>query len=144
MLRKLIPILIWCALLSAVGARSSVALEGSTSATSVWTAIIPDGFPGFIYTWRMKDDGTYREDGRDEAKGTPIQPTLPGHWSREGSRMLLKQDDQAFVFDGVVLGGLYAGTLYLHGRSYSRFCAAKGDAPPERCNPAPGVAMIVR
>ena len=142
MLRKLISILIWCALLSAAGARSSLALEGGTSATTVWTAVIPDGFPGFIYTWRMKDDGTYREDGHDEAKGTPIQPTLPGHWSREGSHMLLKQDDQPFVFDGVVLGGLYTGTLYFHGRATSRFCAARGDAAPKRCEISPGVAMI--
>ena len=41
----------------------------------------------------------------------PIQRTLSGRWSRDGSRMQLKQDDQPFVFDGVVLGGLYTGTL---------------------------------
>jgi hypothetical protein len=142
MLRKFILVLIWCALFAAVGARSSLALEGGTSAATVWTAIIPDAFPRFVYTWRMKDDGTYREDGRDEAKGTPIQPTMSGHWSRDGSRMLLKQDDQPFVFDGVVLGGLYTGTLYFHGRATSRFCAAKGDAAPKRCEISPGVAMI--
>jgi hypothetical protein len=140
--RKFILVLIWWALFAAVGARSSLALEGSTSAATVWTAIIPDAFPRFVYTWRMKDDGTYREDGRDEAKGTPIQPTMSGHWSRDGSRMLLKQDDQPFVFDGVVLGGLYTGTLYFHGRATSRFCAAKGDAAPKRCEISPGVAMI--
>lgn len=142
MLRKLVPILIWCVLLAVTGAQQSLALEGSGSAATTWTAIIPDGFPGFIYTWRMTDDGTYREDGRDEAKGTPIQPTLPGHWSREGARMLLKQDDQPFVFDGVVLGGLYTGTLYFHGRAYSRFCAAKGEVAPKRCDISPGVAMV--
>jgi hypothetical protein len=142
MLRKFILVLIWCALFAAVGARSSLALEGGTSAAAVWTAIIPDAFPRFVYTWRMKDDGTYREDGRDEAKGTPIQPTMSGHWSRDGSRMLLKQDDQPFVFDGVMLGGLYTGTLYFHGRATSRFCAAKGDAAPKRCEISPGVAMI--
>ena len=59
----------------------------------------------------MKDDGSYCEDGRDEANGKPIQPTLNGRWSRDEARMLLKQDDQPFVFDGVVLGGLYTGTL---------------------------------
>jgi hypothetical protein len=142
MMRKLVSILIWCALLAAMGAQRSLALEDGGSATTTWTAIIPDGFPGFIYTWHMKDDGSYREDGRDETKGAPIQPTLSGHWSREGSRMLLKQDDQPFVFDGVVLGGLYTGTLYLHGRSYSRFCAARGEVAPERCN-TPGVAMML-
>jgi hypothetical protein len=143
MLRKLVPILIWCVLLAVTGAQQSLALESTSSAATVWTVIIPDAFPRFVYTWRMKDDGSYREDGRDEAKGTPIQPTLSGHWSREGARMLLKQDEQPFVFDGVVLGGLYTGTLYFHGRATSRFCAAKGDVPPERCNPAPGVAMLI-
>ena len=141
MLRRLVSILIWCALLCALPAHQSLALEGSETAPTTWTAIIPDGFPGFIYTWHMTDDGTYHEDGRDETKGTPIQPTLSGHWSRDGSRMLLQQDGQPFVFDGVVLGGLYNGTLYLGGRSYSRFCAAKGDVAPKRCEISPGVAM---
>jgi hypothetical protein len=119
------------------------AQEANDGLITVWTAIIPDSFPGFTYTWRMKDDGTYREDGRDEARALPIQPTLSGRWSREGARMLLKQDDQPFVFDGVVLGGLYSGTLYFHGRPYSRFCAAKGEAAPKHCDTSPGVAMMV-
>ena len=68
-------------------------------------------FPRFVYTWRMKDDGSYCEDGRDEMSLKPIQRTLSGRWSRDGSRMQLKQDDRPFVFDGVVLGGLYTGTL---------------------------------
>ena len=140
-MRRLVPILVWCSLLCGLFAQSPLASETGGSPATVWTAIIPDGFPGFIYTWRMKDDGTYREDGRDEANGKPIQPTLSGRWSRDESRMLLKQDDQPFVFDGVVLGGLYTGTLYFHGRAYSRFCAAKGDAAPKRCDTAPGVAM---
>ena len=144
MIRKLFPILIWCALLCGLPTRASLALETGASPATVWTAIIPDGFPGFVYTWRMKDDGTYCEDGRDDARGIPIQPTLAGRWSRDGSRMLLKQDDQPFVFDGVVLGGLYTGTLYFHGRPYSRFCAAKGEAAPNRCDTTPGVAMAVK
>jgi hypothetical protein len=143
MVRRLIPILVWCALFCALSARPSLASETSGGPATVWTAIIPDGFPGFIYTWRMKDDGTYREDGREEASGKPVQPTLSGRWSRDEARMLLKQDDQPFVFDGVVLGGLYSGTLYFHGRAYSRFCAAKGEAAPKRCDTAPGVAMVV-
>jgi hypothetical protein len=69
--------------------------------------------------------------------------SLSVRWSREGSRMLLKQDDQPFVFDGVVLGDLYTGTLYFHGRAYSRFCAAKGETAPKRCNTSPDVAMVV-
>ena len=142
MIRRLFLILIWCALFAGPAARSSLALEAGDGSTAVWTAIIPDGFPGFIYTWRMKGDGTYREDGRDESKGIPIQPALYGHWSRDSLRMLLRQDDQPFVFDGVVLGGVYTGTLYFHGRAYSRFCAAKGEVAPQRCDATPGVAMF--
>jgi hypothetical protein len=141
MLRRLVPILTLCALLWP--GQILFAREGNDGAITVWTAIIPDGFPGFVYTWHMKDDGTYREDGSDEARGLPIQPTLSGRWSRDGARMLLKQDDQPFLFDGVVLGGLYTGTLYFHGRPYSRFCAAKGEAAPKHCDPSPGVAMIL-
>jgi hypothetical protein len=140
MLRRLVPILTLCALLWP--AQILFAREANDGPITVWTAIIPDGFPGFIYTWRMKDDGTYREDGRDEARGLPIQPTLSGRSSREGPRMLLTQDGQSFVFDGVVLGGLYTGTLYFHGRAYSRFCAAKGEDAPKHCDTSPGVAMM--
>jgi len=143
MMRTLFAILIWCAPLAVLPTRSSFASEAGASTAAVWTAIIPDGFPGFVYTWHMKDDGTYREDGRDEATGLPIQPTLYGRWSREGTRLLLKQDDQPFLFDGVVLGGLYTGTLYFHGRSYSRFCAARGEAAPKHCDASPGVAMMM-
>jgi hypothetical protein len=140
MLRRLVPILILSALFWP--GQILFARDGDDGPITVWTAIIPDGFPGFVYTWHMKDDGTYREDGRDEARDRPIQPTLSGRWSREGSRMLLEQNDQPFVFDGVVLGSLYTGTLYFHGRAYSRFCAAKGDVAPESCNTSPGVAMV--
>jgi hypothetical protein len=140
MMRRLIAVLIWCVLASLQG---HISFAHAGDGVTVWTAIIPDAFPRFVYTWRMKDDGSYREDGREVANGKPIQPTFAGHWSREGSRMLLKQDDQPFVFDGVVLGGLYTGTLYFRRRVYSRFCAAKGEAAPERCDTSPGVAMLV-
>ena len=106
----------------------------------MWTAIIPDAFPSYVYTWRMKSDGTYREDGRDAATGTPIQSTLSGRWNSEGPRMVLRQQDLPYVFDGVVLGSLYTGTLYLNGRPVSRFCAAKGDEAPKRCDAGQGVA----
>jgi hypothetical protein len=89
----------------------------------------------------MNRDGTYREDGRDASKGTPIQPTLSGRWSHEGPRMVLRQDSLPYVFDGVVLGNLYTGMLTLNGSPVSGFCAAKGDQPPQLCNPKPGVAM---
>jgi hypothetical protein len=113
---------------------------GEPASITVWTAIIPDAFPRYVYTWRMKGDGTYREDGRDAATGTPIQPTLSGHWNSEAPRMVLRQQDQPFVFDGVVLGSLYTGTLYFNGRAVSRFCAARGDEAPQRCDTQPGVA----
>jgi hypothetical protein len=60
----------------------------------------------------------------------------------EGARMILRQQGIPYVFDGVVLGNVYTGTLYLNGRSNSRFCAAKGETAPERCDKAPEVATI--
>jgi hypothetical protein len=142
MKRGLSVLALSCALLLApVAQRGFAAQGGDGEAGSIWTAIIPDAFPNYVYTWRMKDDGTYREDGRDRRTGRPIQRTLSGHWSREESRMLLRQDDLPFVFDGVVLGNLYAGTLYFDGRDRSRFCAITGETPPERCDRAPSVAM---
>ena len=140
MMRRPFAFLMLCALLCspAQGGRAEQADDGEAGA--VWTAIIPDAFPNYIYTWRMRGDGSYREDGRDAARGKPIQPTLSGHWSREGPHMMLRQDDQPYVFDGVVLGNLYAGTLYFGGRARSRFCAIRGEAPPEHCAAAPSVA----
>jgi hypothetical protein len=122
--------------------RATPADDGEAGA--VWTAIIPDAFPNFVYTWHMKSDGSYREDGRDAATGKPIQPTLSGKWNREGPHMVLRQDNQPFVFDGAVLGNLYAGTLYLGGNVRSRFCAARGETPPDHCAPTPSVAMTER
>ena len=122
--------------------RAVPCFAGETSETAsitVWTAIIPDAFPGYVYTWRMKSDGTYREDGRD-ATGTPIQSTLSGRWNSEAPRMVLRQQDLPYVFDGVVLGNLYTGTLYFNGLPVSRFCAAKGDEAPKRCDAGQGVA----
>jgi hypothetical protein len=113
-------------------------------ASTVWTALIPDAFPRYVYTWQLNADGTYLENGRDAATGRPIQSTLHGHWSRDGAQMILRQDGLPYVFDGVVLGNLYAGTMYFDGRSSSRFCAAKGELPPEGCNAGQGVAMMFR
>jgi hypothetical protein len=129
-------VLAWCWQAQPSPAREA----GEAASITVWTAIIPDAFPGDVYTWRMKSDGTYREDGRNAATGTPIQSTLSGRWNNEGPRMVLRQQDQPFVFDGVVLGSLYTGTLYFNGRPVSRFCAAKGDEAPKRCDTQPGVA----
>jgi hypothetical protein len=139
MMRPLFSVL--CVLASCWHAQPSLAREASEGASiTVWTAIIPDAFPRYVYSWRMKGDGTYREDGRDAATGMPIQSTLSGRWNSEGPRMVLRQQDVPYVLDGVVLGGLYAGTLYFNGRPVSRFCATKADAAPTRCDAGQGVA----
>src|SRR5580692_10731266 len=140
MMRRPFAFLMLCALLCdpAQGGRAEQADDSEAGA--IWTAIIPDAFPNYIYTWHMRGDGSYREDGRDAARGKPIQPTLSGRWSREGPHMTLRQDDQPYLFDGVVLGNLYAGTLYFGDNARSRFCAIRGEAPPEHCAAAPSVA----
>src|ERR1700744_6423272 len=119
--------------------RAEQADDGEPGA--VWTAIIPDAFPDYVYPWHLKGDGSYREDGRSAATHKPIQLTLSGRWNREGPRVVLRQDDQPFVFDGVVLGNLYTGTLYFSGGARSRFCAARGETPPDHCAALPSVAM---
>lgn len=133
-----------CAIACCVLAQASLSrtADEADSGYAVWTAIIPDAFPRFVYTWQMASDGTYREDGRDAVTRAAIQATLAGHWSVDGAHMMLRQQDLPYVFDGVVLGGLYAGMLYFNGRAISRFCAARGDTAPDRCNAAPGVAVL--
>jgi hypothetical protein len=131
MMRRLFAFVMVCVwLLSpAQGGRAEQADDGEAGA--VWTAVIPDAFPNSIYTWRMKGDGSYREDGHDATSGRPIQSTLSGRWTREGPHMVLRQDDMPYVFDGVVIGNLYAGTLYFGGHARSRFCAARGEVSPD-------------
>jgi hypothetical protein len=142
MKQRLLVLALSCGLLLGVVAQRGLAAQGGDGETgAVWTAIIPDTFPNYIYTWHIKDDGTYREDGRDARSNRPIQRPLSGRWSQEESRMLLRQDDLPYVFDGVVLKNLYAGTLYFNGRDYSRFCAMRGDTAPDHCDRAPSVAM---
>ncbi|MBU6463386.1 MAG: hypothetical protein KGK01_08220 [Bradyrhizobium sp.] len=142
MRRRFLLTAVWCALLC-IGTNPSSSRETAEGFDGVaWTAIIPDAFPRYIYTWHMIADGTYREDGRDAATGAAIQATLSGQWSIDGPRMILRQRDLAYVFDGMVLGGLYTGTLYLNGRAVSRFCAAKGESPPASCGEKPGVALL--
>ncbi len=143
-IRSLAIVLVCSAALCGLpSARCVSADAGEPKAADIWTAIIPDAFPRYVYTWRLDADGRYREDGRDAATSMPIQPTLHGRWSRDGMRMILRQDDLPYVFDGVVLGNLYAGTLDLDGRFTSRFCAARGERPPRRCEAA-GVAAAGR
>jgi hypothetical protein len=101
--------------------------------SGAWTAIIPDAYPNYVYTWRFAPDGTYTEDGSD-LSGASIQPMQSGHWSLDGARMIMRQDTDTFVFDGVLAGKRYWGTLTLDGREISKFCAAKGEDPPEHCD----------
>jgi hypothetical protein len=109
----------------------------------LWTAIIPEAFPRNIYTWRLWPDGHYDEDGHDRASGLPAQQTLTGRWTVDGARMVLRQDGNTFLFDGLIAGVRYAGTLYLQIRRASHFCALKGEAAPDNCAP-PGVAAAQR
>jgi hypothetical protein len=85
--------LLWCLQTDLVRSRDAVAAADG----AVWTAIIPDAFPRYVYTWRMSPDGSYREDGRDGARGRPIQATLSGHWSLDGARMTLRQEGYPFA-----------------------------------------------
>jgi hypothetical protein len=143
MQRRLALFMICCIWLSCALVGPSASRETAEAPDGVtWTAIIPDAFPRYVYTWHISADGTYREDGRDAATGAPIQSTLSGRWSVEGPRMILRQQGLPYVFDGVVLGGLYSGTLYMNGRAISPFCAAKGEHALDNCGPKPGVAML--
>ena len=100
---------------------------------TVWTAVIPKGFPGNLYTWHLKPDGGYSEDGHDMASGKSVQPTLSGQWRVTGRHMVLKQDGIGYVFDGNLIGDEFLGVLYLDGKRFARFCAVKGEAPPQTC-----------
>lgn len=110
----------------------------SPPASTVWTAVIPGIFPRYVYTWRLLPDGRYLEDGRDGQDGPPVQPTLSGRWSRDGARLVLRQDGIGYVFDGVEAGASYSGILRLEGKAVSRFCARQGARAPIHCDP-PGV-----
>jgi hypothetical protein len=144
MVRPIVALIVASAVLGILHRDPTFASEASEPTDAVWTAIIPDTFPRNIYTWHLNADGSYFEDGRDAATGRPVQSTLHGHWSRDGAHMILRQDGLPYVFDGTVLGNLYAGMMTFHGRASSRFCAAKGEQPPARCSPPQGVATADR
>ena len=109
---------------------SAQRLSGQDQAAVVWTILIPEGFPKDVFVWRLKPDGTYAEEGREVVSGRPIQPTLSGRWTLEGSHMVLRQIGIPYVFDGTFNGEQYSGTLYLAGRPVSSFCAVKGALAP--------------
>src|SRR5262245_16306341 len=89
----------WCTMLLPLPANPSFALDAADAA-GVWTVVIPDAFPRYIYTWHLNADGSYLEDGRDAATGRPIQSTLHGRWSSDGAQMILRQDNLPYLFDG--------------------------------------------
>jgi len=123
---------LWLRTLTAALLIGSWALPAKAQDTT-WTTVIPKGFPGVVYTWHLKPDGAYSEDGRDAASGKAIQPTLSGHWRVTGRHMVLKQNGIAYVFDGNMIGDEYLGVLYLDGKRFARFCSLKGEAPPQTC-----------
>jgi len=103
-------------------------------ATGTWTLIIPEAFAGIVFSWHINADGTYQEEGWDKETGNPIQSTLSGRWTGEGNKMKLSQEGIPFVFEGTRTGPSLTGTLYLSGKNVSRFCALKGETPPDRCD----------
>jgi len=103
------------------------------AASGVWTGIIPDGYPVNIYTWRLRTDGTYVEDGEHFLTKARVQPTLSGRWTVSGAHMTMTQDTVGFVFEGTLRDDRYYGTLYLKGGKFSRFCALKGTVAPTSC-----------
>lgn len=123
---------------------SAQRLSGQDQAAVVWTIIIPEGFPKDVFTWRLKPDGTYEEEGREVARGRPIQPTLTGRWTLEGSHMVLRQIGIPYVFDGTFDGEHYSGTLYLGGRPVSSFCAVKGALAPSCAAPVAMRSLPIR
>jgi hypothetical protein len=103
-------------------------------AGETWTAVIDRGmFSGDFYTWRLKKDGAYEEDGRDIRTGASIQQMVTGTWSAKGQRLVLRQDSLGFVFDGVVNGSQYSGTFYQDDTPLAKFCAWKGKQIPTGC-----------
>jgi hypothetical protein len=75
--------------------------------TGAWTLIIPEAFAGIVFSWRINADG---------------------------NKMKLSQEGIPYAFEGARTGPSLTGTLYLNGKSVSRFCALKGDTPPDRCD----------
>jgi hypothetical protein len=100
----------------------------------IWTARIFDTFSQDRYTWRLKPDGSYTEEGHDIQTGVAIQEPISGVWRKSKSRLVLRQDSFGFVFDGTVNGEQYSGTLFQYGQKVSAFCAWRGREIPASCD----------
>jgi hypothetical protein len=111
--------------------------------TGVWTLVIPESFPDFVYVWRINADGTYQEEGWARETGTSIQPTLTGRWTTDGKKLTLSQEGIPYVFEGSRIGRAINGRLYLNGKGVSRFCAQQGDTPPDRCDQSVATAQLI-
>jgi hypothetical protein len=99
-----------------------------------WTILIPNAFPGMVFSWKVAKDGTYQEDAKREMSGRRTQPTMSGKWSVEDRHLVMTQDSQGFVFEGDVSGNFYSGSLFLKGVPVSHFCAVKGTESPGSCD----------
>ena len=99
-----------------------------------WTILIPDAFPGMVFSWKVSQDGTYQEDARRAVSGRRAQPTMSGRWSLEDRHLVMTQDSQGFVFEGDVAGKYFSGSLFLKGVPGSHFCALKGSEIPGTCD----------
>lgn len=132
-----IGLLLWVSMLFAASMTAATAQNLQTQPEpEEWTGIIPDRFPHNVYTWRLSADGTYEEDAVESASGRSAQPTFSGCWRAYGEAMVLRQNGIGYLFMGTVRGmDYYAGTLFLNGRPFSRFCATKGPRAPKACEP---------
>lgn len=110
------------------------AIAQAASPTETWTVIIDGNYSGIVYTWWLKSDGTYEEDGRFASGNAPAQATQTGTWARQRSRLTLKQDAYGFKFDGKASAEMYSGTLFQYGQPVARFCAWKGLEVPVGCD----------
>jgi opacity protein-like surface antigen len=119
----------------AVATSLTQAAEKTEQVAGTWSLIIPEAYEGIVFAWRLHADGTYEEDGWYRTTGQPVQTTLTGTWSVNGHDMILRQDTLGFVFEGTFTGTSYSGQLSQSGRRVSYFCALKGEAPPEKCEP---------
>lgn len=121
--------------IAALASIQGAAVADRPAPPEVWTVVIDyPAFADYVYTWRLKRDGSYEEDGASIADGEAIQRTQHGAWTREGSRMVLTQAYDAYRFEGVVRGGQYSGDFYSGPMLLSKFCAWKGRELPASCD----------
>ena len=104
-------------------------------AEGVWSVVIPNAFPGQVFTWRVAADGSYNEDARSIRSGARMQNTVSGRWDLQGVHLVFRQTDENYVFDGTVAGGCYIGRVTLQGKDISSFTARKrGRSGTDRCD----------